>query len=55
MIGMGDGILQATREHYGNKVFQLPSVLTWVTKNFSTPGRKRRDDRTLLGGPFEIL
>ena len=24
-IGTGDGILQATREHYGNKVFQMMS------------------------------
>ncbi len=24
-IGTGDGILQATREHYGNKVYQLMS------------------------------
>src|SRR6202035_5551492 len=24
-VGTGDGILQATREHYGNKVFQLMS------------------------------
>jgi CxxC motif-containing protein (DUF1111 family) len=24
-VGTGDGILQATREHYGNKVFQMMS------------------------------
>jgi CxxC motif-containing protein (DUF1111 family) len=24
-LGTGDGILQATREHYGNKVFQMMS------------------------------
>jgi CxxC motif-containing protein (DUF1111 family) len=25
-VGTGDGILQATREHYGNKVFQMMSA-----------------------------
>jgi hypothetical protein len=24
-VGTGDGILQATREHYGNRVFQMMS------------------------------
>jgi CxxC motif-containing protein (DUF1111 family) len=40
-IGTGDGILQATREHYGNKVFQMMSGYL-AKQNFESSRNKIR-------------
>ena len=40
-IGTGDGILQATREHYGNKVFQMMSAYL-AKQNFESSRNKIR-------------
>jgi CxxC motif-containing protein (DUF1111 family) len=40
-IGTGDGILQATREHYGNKVFQMMSAYL-AKQNFESSRNKMR-------------
>jgi CxxC motif-containing protein (DUF1111 family) len=40
-VGTGDGILQATREHYGNKVFQMMSEYL-VKQDFESSRNKIR-------------
>src|ERR1700733_9746803 len=40
-VGKGDGILQATREHYGNKVFQIMSAYL-AKQNFESSRNKIR-------------
>ena len=40
-IGTGDGILQATREHYGNRVFQMMSAYL-AKQNFESSRNKIR-------------
>jgi CxxC motif-containing protein (DUF1111 family) len=40
-VGTGDGILQATREHYGNKVFQIMSAYL-AKQNFESSRNKIR-------------
>src|ERR1700722_11133259 len=46
-IGTGDGILQATREHYGNKVFQMMS--TYLSKQDFESSRNKIRTAPLWG------
>jgi CxxC motif-containing protein (DUF1111 family) len=46
-VGTGDGILQATREHYGNKVFQMMSA--YLSKQDFESSRKKIRTAPLWG------